>query len=237
MDLYFWPTPNGKKISIFMAEAALPYSLHPINIMAGAQFDPEYLKISPNNKIPCLVDDAPADHGAPLAIFESGAILQYLAEKTGQFLPSDLRGRQATLQWLYWQMAGLGPNCGQTHHFLQYAPEKVPYAITRFTSEVNRLYGVLNKQLAGKTYVIGDAMTIADMAIYPWIMSYAKQGQDIHEFPHIQAWLDTMGARPGVQQGMAVGADLANAGKITDASAQKILFGQTSAVVSPAAEQ
>lgn len=199
IDLYYWTTPNGHKITIFLEEADLPYTLHPINIGKGEQFDPEFLKIAPNNRIPAIVDDEPdmaAD--SPLSLFESGAILQYLAEKTGQFMPSSGRDRLTVLQWLNWQMGGLGPMLGQNHHFATYAPEKIPYAIERYVKETARLYGVLNKQLADRDY-IADDYSIADMACYPWIVPYQQQSQDLNDFPNIKRWFEAIQARPAVQ--------------------------------------
>jgi GST-like protein len=190
IDLYYWTTPNGHKISLFLEEAGLPYNVHPINISQGEQFQPHFLKIAPNNRIPAIVDHEPADGGEPLSLFESGAILLYLAEKTGKFLPQDLRGRQTALQWLFWQMGGLGPMAGQNHHFSQFAPEKIPYAIKRYIDETARLYGVLNKQLADNEFVAGSEYSIADMAIYPWIVSHKWQSQNLEDFPHVQRWFN-----------------------------------------------
>ncbi len=197
IDLYYWTTPNGHKITIFLEEADLPYTIHPIDIGKGDQFDPEFLKISPNNRIPAIVDDEPVT-GDPISVFESGAILQYLADKTGQFLPSDLHPRVEVLQWLNWQMGGLGPMLGQNHHFSKYAPEKIPYAIERYVKETARLYGVLNKQLAGRDYIAGD-YSIADMACYPWIVPHEGQGQNLNDFPNVKRWFEVMGARPAVK--------------------------------------
>ncbi|MGB7248381.1 MAG: glutathione S-transferase N-terminal domain-containing protein [Phormidesmis sp.] len=199
IDLYYWTTPNGHKITIFLEEADLPYTLHPINIGKGEQFDPEFLKIAPNNRIPAIVDDEPdMEADSPLSLFESGAILQYLAEKTGQFMPSSGRDRLTVLQWLNWQMGGLGPMLGQNHHFATYAPEKIPYAIERYVKETARLYGVLNKQLADRDY-IADDYSIADMACYPWIVPYQQQSQDLNDFPNIKRWFEAIQARPAVQ--------------------------------------
>ena len=192
IDLYYWTTPNGHKITLFLEETGLPYRIHPVNISKGDQFKPEFLAIAPNNRIPAIVDQAPAD-GGPLSLFESGAILLYLAEKTGRFLPADLRGRQEVSQWLFWQMAGWGPWPGRTTIF-GYAPERIPYAIERYVKETNRLYGVLNKRLADREFVAGD-YSIADMAAYPWIVPHAKQGQDLNDFPHLKRWFDAIAAR------------------------------------------
>ena len=205
IDLYYWTTPNGHKITIFLEEADLPYTIHPINISKGDQFDPEFLKISPNNRIPAIVDSEPVS-GEAISVFESGAILQYLADKTGKFLPTELHSRVSVLQWLNWQMGGLGPMLGQNHHFSKYAPEKIPYAIERYVKETARLYGVLNKQLEGKDYIAGD-YSIADMACYPWIVPHEGQGQDLNDFPNVKRWFETMRARPAV----AAAYEMANA--------------------------
>jgi GST-like protein len=206
IDLYYWTTPNGHKISIFLEEAGLPYDVHPINISQNDQFKPEFLKISPNNKIPAIVDHEPTDGGEPLALFESGAILLYLAEKTGKFLPKDLRGRQQALQWLFWQMGGLGPMAGQNHHFSQFAPEKIPYAIKRYIDETARLYGVLDKQLANNAFVAGEEYSIADMAIYPWIVSHKWQSQNLEDFPNVLRWFNLIQARPATVKAYALAA-------------------------------
>ncbi|TVT90931.1 glutathione S-transferase N-terminal domain-containing protein [Pseudomonas sp. HT11] len=196
IDLYYWTTPNGHKVSLFLEEAGLPYKVHPINIGQGDQFKPDFLKIAPNNRIPAIVDQSPSDGGAPISLFESGAILLYLAEKTGQFLPKDLRGRQEALQWLFWQMGGLGPMAGQNHHFSQFAPEKIPYAIKRYVDETARLYGVLDRRLADRAFVAGEDYSIADMAIYPWIVSHKWQSQRLEDFPHVQRWFNSIKERP-----------------------------------------
>ncbi|MFL1414677.1 glutathione S-transferase N-terminal domain-containing protein [Pseudomonas fildesensis] len=196
IDLYYWTTPNGHKVSLFLEEAGLPYEVHPINIGQGDQFKPDFLKIAPNNRIPAIVDQHPSDGGAPISLFESGAILLYLAEKTGQFLPKDLRGRQEALQWLFWQMGGLGPMAGQNHHFSQFAPEKIPYAIKRYVDETARLYGVLDRRLADRAFVAGEEYSIADMAIYPWIVSHKWQSQRLEDFPHVQRWFNSIKDRP-----------------------------------------
>jgi GST-like protein len=196
IDLYYWTTPNGHKVSLFLEEAGLPYKVHPINIGEGDQFKPDFLKIAPNNRIPAIVDQQPTDGGAPISLFESGAILLYLAEKTGQFIPKDLRGRQEALQWLFWQMGGLGPMAGQNHHFSQFAPEKIPYAIKRYVDETARLYGVLDRRLADRAFVAGEDYSIADMAIYPWIVSHKWQSQRLEDFPHVQRWFNRIKERP-----------------------------------------
>jgi GST-like protein len=224
IDLYYWTTPNGHKITIFLEEADLPYTIKPINIGKGDQFEPAFLQISPNNRIPAIVDQAPADGGEPISVFESGAILQYLAEKTGKFLPSDVRGRVEVMQWLFWQMGGLGPMLGQNHHFSQYAPEKIPYAIQRYVKETERLYGVLDHRLADREFVAGD-YSIADMAAYPWIVPYERQGQNLDDFPNLQRWFKSIQARPAVQKAYARAEELSQSSTMTD-EAKAILFGQ-----------
>jgi len=204
IDLYYWTTPNGHKISLFLEEAGLRYNVHPINISQGDQFQPHFLKIAPNNRIPAIVDHEPADGGEPLSLFESGAILLYLAEKTGKFLPKDLRGRQVALQWLFWQMGGLGPMAGQNHHFSQFAPEKIPYAIKRYIDETARLYGVLDKQLANHEFVAGSEYSIADMAIYPWIVSHKWQSQNLEDFPNVLRWFNHIKDRPATVKAYAL---------------------------------
>ena len=197
IDLYYWPTPNGHKIPIFLEEAGLDYKIHSINIGKGEQFQPDFLKIAPNNRIPAIVDHAPKDGGAPISIFESGAILLYLAEKTGKFIPSDVRGRAKVTEWLFWQIGGLGPMAGQNHHFAIYAPEKIPYAMERYIKETARLYGVLDRQLAIGPYIAGE-YSIADMAAYPWVVPYERQSQKLEDFPNLKRWFETMQARPAV---------------------------------------
>jgi GST-like protein len=224
IDLHYWPTPNGWKISIALEEMALPYRVVPVNIGRGEQFEPEFLAISPNNRMPAIVDREPPGGGEPLSVFESGAILIYLAEKSGQFLPPDARRRTQTLEWLFWQMAGLGPMLGQAHHFRGYAPEKIRYAIERYTNEANRLYGVLERRLQGRTYIVDD-YSIADMACWPWIVPHERQGQRLDDFPNLQRWYETMKQRPGVQRGFVLGMELRSAGM--DERARQILFGQT----------
>lgn len=231
IDLHYWPTPNGWKVSIALEEMELPYKMIPVNIGRGEQFKPEFLKISPNNRMPAIVDHEPKGGGAPIAIFESGAILMYLAEKSGKFLPSDTRGKYEVLQWVMWQMGGLGPMAGQANHFRMYAPEKLPYAIDRYTKEVNRLFGVLDKQLDGKEYITGK-YSIADMMCWPWVVPFDRLGQKLEDFKHLKAWFERMGARPAVVKGFAVGSELRNAGP--DDEAKKILFGQTAQSVKEA---
>ncbi|MFC6339350.1 thiol:disulfide oxidoreductase [Pseudomonas sp. CCM 7891] len=196
IDLYYWTTPNGHKVSLFLEEAGLPYEVHPINIGQGDQFKPDFLKIAPNNRIPAIVDQNPSDGGAPIPLFESGAILLYLAQKTGKFIPQDLRPRQEVLQWLFWQMGGLGPMAGQNHHFSQFAPEKIPYAIKRYVDETARLYGVLDRRLADRSFIAGEEYSIADMAIYPWVVSHKWQSQKLEDFPHVQRWFNHIKERP-----------------------------------------
>lgn len=224
IDLHYWPTPNGWKITIMLEETALPYRIIPVNIGRGEQFKPEFLAISPNNRMPAIVDDDPPGGGAPISIFESGAILIYLAEKTGQLMPKDLRGRFDVLQWLMWQMGGLGPMAGQAHHFRGYAPEKLPYAIDRYTNEVNRLYGVMNKRLADRPFLAGD-YSIADIACWGWVLPYERQGQNIDDFPHLKRWFFEMKARPAVERGFQAGSELRQNVPMDD-EAKKILFGQ-----------
>ncbi|ARV59934.1 thiol:disulfide oxidoreductase [Nostocales cyanobacterium HT-58-2] len=197
IELYYWTTPNGHKITIFLEEAELPYTIVPVNIGAGDQFKPEFLKISPNNRIPAIIDNAPAGGGEPISVFESGAILLYLAEKTGKLIPQDLCGRVEVLQWLFWQMGGLGPMAGQNHHFSQYAPEKIEYAINRYVNETGRLYAVLDKRLADREFIAGD-YSIADIAAYPWIVPHERQGQKLEDFPNLKRWFETIQARPAV---------------------------------------
>lgn len=227
IDLYYWTTPNGHKITIFLEEAGVPYRIVPVNIAKGEQFQPDFLRLAPNNRIPAIVDTVPADGGAPIGIFESGAILQYLAEKTGQFLPSDIRGRTEVMQWLFWQVAGLGPMAGQNHHFVQYAPERIPYATERYVKETNRLYGVLNRRLADRAYVAGD-YSIADMACYPWIVPYARQQQKLEDFPNLKRWFEAIAERPAVQRAYARARQINEAPTVTEES-RAILFGQTAA--------
>jgi GST-like protein len=225
IDLYYWPTPNGHKITLFLEEAGLPYILKPVNIGKGEQFEPDFLKISPNNRIPAIVDLEPTDGGKPISVFESGAILLYLAEKTGQFLPSDLRQRLQVLEWLFWQVGGLGPMLGQNHHFSQYAPEPIPYAIDRYVRETTRLYNVLNTRLEGRNYLAGD-YSIADMAAYPWIVPYERQGQTLNDFPNVRRWFEAIASRPAVIRAYEK-AQAVNASPTVSEEAKKILFGQT----------
>jgi GSH-dependent disulfide-bond oxidoreductase len=207
LDLYYWTTPNGHKVRIFLEEAGVDYRVHPIHIGKGEQFAPDFLRIAPNNRIPAIVDHDPADGGEEIALFESGAILLYLAEKTGQFMPVDFRAKQIMQQWLFWQMGGLGPMAGQNHHFSLYAPEKIPYAINRYTTETTRLYSVLNKHLADKAFIAGE-YSIADMACYPWIVPYAQQGQNLDDFPALKRWFNSIAERPAVQRAYALAKEM-----------------------------
>ncbi len=229
IDLYYWTTPNGHKITIFLEETGLEYKIVPVNISKGDQFKPEFLEISPNNRMPAIVDHAPAGGGAPIAVFESGAILLYLAEKTGKFIPGDLRGRVEVLQWLFWQMGGLGPMLGQNHHFNLYAPEKIPYAIDRYVNETSRLYQVLDNRLADREYMAGP-YSIADMASYPWIVPWKRQQQDIEKFPNLKRWFEAIRARPAVVKAYEISKSV-NTQRVVDADAMKLLFGQTAQTV------
>jgi GST-like protein len=224
IDLYFWQTPNGRKVSIALEELALPYQIIPINIARGEQFKPEFLAISPNNRIPAIVDHAPADGGAPISVFESGAILLYLADKTGQLIPRDVRGRTEVLEWLMWQMGGIGPMFGQANHFVAYAPEKIPYAIDRYVNETRRLLRVLNTRLAERAFVAGD-YSIADIASYPWVASARERLiKDEFDYPNVVRWIDAIAARPAVARGMVDRSD--NRTAAMDEEARKHLFGQ-----------
>lgn len=230
IDLYYWTTPNGHKVTMFLEESGLPYTIHPINIGQGNQFKPEFLRIAPNNRIPAIVDQAPQDGGEPISLFESGAILQYLAEKTGQFLSTDLRVRTETLQWLYWQMGGLGPMAGQNHHFNVYAPVKIEYAIDRYVRETGRLYGVLNKHLEQRDFIAGD-YSIADMASYPWIVSHQRQSQNLDDFPHLKRWFERISARPATERAYALVEQINPGSPVHDDKARQILFGQDSKTI------
>jgi GST-like protein len=234
IDVHYWTTPNGHKITIFLEETGLPYRLIPVNIGKGEQFKREFLAISPNNRIPAIVDHEPADRGAPIAVFESGAILVYLAEKTGRFLPKDVRGRTETMQWLFWQMGNLGPMSGQNNHFSNYAVDKIPYAMDRYRNEVNRLYGVMDRRLADRAYLAGD-YSIADMASYPWVVPYERQGQKLEDFPNLKRWFEAIRARPAVVRAYEKAKEVnPNVGGIRTAEERAILFGQTAASVAAA---
>jgi GST-like protein len=224
IELYYWPTPNGHKISIMLEECGLPYIMKPVNISTGDQFKPEFLAISPNNRMPAIVDpDGPG--GKPISVFESGAILQYLGRKTGKFYPANERERVEVEQWLMWQMGGLGPMAGQAHHFRHYAPDQLPYAIDRYTNEVNRLYGVMNTRLKDRPFLAGR-YSIADMACVGWAARWERQGQDIGEFPHFKRWLDAVLARPAVQRGMKLRVEEASKVDMKDPNVQALLFKQ-----------
>jgi GSH-dependent disulfide-bond oxidoreductase len=223
IDLHFYPSPNGLKISIMLEECGLPYRVVEVNILRGEQFKPEFLRISPNNRIPAIVDqDAP---GGPLSIFESGAILQYLADKSGKFLPLEPHRRFDVLQWLFWQVGGLGPMAGQAHHFRAFAPETVPYGIKRYTEECNRLYGVLDRRLADRDFVAGE-YSIADMACWPWIVFHERQGQPLESFPKVRRWFEAVRARPAVRRAYDRGFE-----RMADAEAYQYLYGQTAGSV------
>ena len=222
IEVYSWATPNGHKVHIMLEECGLPYRVHPVDIGAGQQFEPDFLAISPNNKIPAIKDSDGPD-GQPMSLFESGAILLYLAGKTGRFLPNSTRGRYEVLQWLMFQMGGVGPMLGQAHHFRIYAPEKIDYAVDRYTNEAKRLYGVMDKQLAKQKYIAGGEYSIADMAIFPWLRSWKNQGIDWNDYPHLKGWFDEISARPAVQRGVEVLATLRK--PITGEKEREVLFG------------
>src|ERR1700683_2453222 len=236
IDVYYWTTPNGHKITIFLEEAGIEYKIIPINIGKGEQFKAEFLAVSPNNRIPAIVDRDPPDGGQPISIFESGAILFYLANKSGKFIATDMRARMQTLEWLFWQMGGLGPMAGQNNHFSNYAVDKIPYAIDRYRNEVNRLYGVMNKRLADRQYLAGD-YSIADLACYPWIVPWARRGQKLSDLPNLQRWFDAIKARPAVVKAYEWAPKInPGQGGIRPAEERAILFGQTATSVKSAAE-
>jgi GSH-dependent disulfide-bond oxidoreductase len=226
IELYYWPTPNGHKVTMLLEEVGVPYDIKPVDISAGDQFKPDFLKISPNNRMPAIVDHVPADGGAPIAVFESGSILLYLAEKTGRFLPADLRRRTTVLEWLFWQVGGLGPMAGQNHHFAQYAPEQIRYAVDRYVKETNRLYGVLDHRLEGRAFIAGTDYSIADMAAYPWIVPHKRQGQNLDDFPNVKRWFETIRARPATIRAYEKGKPWMSRPAVTE-EGKKILFGQT----------
>lgn len=230
IDLYYWTTPNGHKITLFLEESGLPYRILPINIGKGEQFQPDFLRIAPNNRIPAIVDTEPTDGGEPIPLFESGAILLYLAEKTGRFLSPDPRVRLDTLQWLFWQMGGLGPMAGQNHHFGVYAPETIPYAIDRYVKETGRLYAVLDKRLADRPFIAGDDYSIADMACYPWIVPHERQRQNLADFPNLARWFEAIRQRPATVRAYAL-ADQINKPAPLDEAAKQVLFGQDAKTV------
>lgn len=229
IDLYYWTTPNGHKITMFLEEVGLPYNPIPINIGKGEQFQPEFLQISPNNRIPAIVDRDPTGGGDPISVFESGAILLYLAEKTGKLIPTDLRDRVKVLEWLFWQMGGLGPMAGQNHHFSQYAPAKISYAIDRYVNETGRLYAVLDKQLSEREFIAG-AYSIADIASYPWIVPYERQGQKLEDFPNLQRWFTAIQARPATVRAYDR-AEAFKAEQISPEQARDVLFNQSASTV------
>jgi GST-like protein len=231
IDLYYWPTPNGHKVTMFLEETGLACRIVPVDIGRGEQFSPGFLEIAPNNRMPAIVDHAPADGGRPLSLFESGAILLYLAEKTGRFIASDLRGRAEVLQWLFWQVGGLGPMAGQNHHFRTYAAEKLPYAIDRYVNETNRLYGVLDNRLADRAFVAGDEYSIADMAAYPWTVGWERQGQSIADFPNVERWQAAIRERPATVRAYALAERYRRRDEVVDEEARRILFGQTADTV------
>ena len=231
IDFYYWPTPNGHKITMFLEEAELDYTIHPVDISAGDQFKPEFLAISPNNRMPAIVDLEPSGGGKPISVFESGAILTYLADKTRVLLPSDLRARTEVLEWVFWQVGGLGPMAGQNHHFAQYAPEKIPYAIERYVKETNRLYGVLDRRLARREFIAADAYTIADIAAYPWIVPWKRQQQELDSFPNLRRWFNAVRSRPATQRAYAKGEPFSSRPAVTE-EGKKLLFGQTAQTVS-----
>jgi GST-like protein len=225
IDLYFWPTPNGWKVSIMLEECGLPYRVRPVNLAAGEQFAPEFLAISPNNRMPAIVDpDGPG--GAPISVFESGAILQYLGRKTGKFYPQEERARVAVEEWLFWQVGNLGPMAGQAHHFRLHAAEQIPYAIARYTDECNRLYGVMDRRLAEQPFLAGADYTIADMACVGWASRRTRQGQDPDRFPHVKRWLATVRARPAVDRGMHIWVEAASKVDMRDPKVRAVLFNQ-----------
>jgi GST-like protein len=236
IELYYWTTPNGHKVTLFLEEAEVPYKIFPVNIGKGEQFNADFLRIAPNNRIPAILDTAPADGGAPIPVFESGAILEYLGDKdigdkTGKFLPKDPRARAEVVQWTYWQVGGLGPMAGQNHHFAHYAPEKIPYAIDRYVKETNRLYGVMNKRLADRDFLAG-AYSIADMACYPWIVPYERQGQDLAQFPHLKRWFEAIQARPATIRAYDRAKEInPSPPAVMDEAQRKVLFGQTASIV------
>jgi GSH-dependent disulfide-bond oxidoreductase len=229
IDLYYWTTPNGHKITMFLEETGLPYRIVPIHIGKGEQFGEEFLKISPNNKIPAIVDNEPAGGGPPISMFESGAILLYLAEKSGRLIPTDLRGRFEVIQWLFWQMGNLGPLAGQNHHFRLYAPEKIPYAIDRYVKETSRLYAVLDNRLADREFVAGD-YSIADIACYPWVVPYERQGQKLEDYPNLARWFQAIRARPATVSAYERAKTINTANVVSD-DAKRILFGQDASTV------
>jgi GST-like protein len=237
IDVHYWTTPNGHKITIFLEEAGVEYKLFPVNIGKGEQFKPEFLAVSPNNRIPAIVDRAPADGGKPISVFESGAILLYLADKTGKFIAKDLRGRNEAIQWLFWQMGNLGPMAGQNNHFSNYAVEKLQYAMDRYRNEVNRLYGVMNRRLEDRKFLAGD-YSIADIASYPWIVPWERQGQNLADFPNLKRWFESIQTRPAVIKAYEWTPKInPGQGGVRSAEERAILFGQTAQSVAGMAKQ
>jgi GST-like protein len=226
VDLYYWTTPNGHKVTLFLEAAGMPYRIRPVNIGKGEQFTSDFLGIAPNNRIPAIVDDSPVGGGDPIPLFESGAILLYFAEKSGRFIPATLHGRAEVLQWLFWQMGGLGPMAGQNHHFSGYAPEKIPYAIDRYVRETARLYGVMDKRLADRTFLAGEDYSIADMASYPWIVPHERQGQDLADFPHLERWYEAIAERPATRRAYTLADEINTFPSVNDEESRRILFGQ-----------
>lgn len=230
IDLYYWPTPNGHKITMFLEESGLDYRIVPVDISAGDQFKPEFLAFSPNSRMPAIMDHEPQDGADPVPVFESGAILIYLAEKTGRFLPSTMRERKSVMEWLFWQVGGLGPMAGQNHHFGIYAPEKLPYAIERYVKETNRLYGVMDRRLADRQFLAGDDYSIADMAAYPWVVPWKRQQQNLDDFPRLRRWFDAIAARPGTVRAYEKGLPYASRPAVTE-EGKRLLFGQTASTI------
>ena len=226
IELYYWPTPNGHKITMFLEETGIPYSIRPVDIGKGEQFAPDFLRIAPNNRMPAIIDDAPVGGGPPISVFESGAILMYLAQKHRVLRPDDVRGQVEVMQWLFWQVANLGPVAGNNHHFVGYADEKVQYAIDRFVNETSRLYAVLDRRLRDRPFVAGGNYTIADIAIYPWTVSHARQRQNLDDFPNLRRWFDAIAARPATLRAYALGPKYRPSTEMS-ADAKKILFGQS----------
>ncbi|AMM18614.1 glutathione S-transferase (plasmid) [Burkholderia sp. PAMC 28687] len=230
IELYYWPTPNGHKITMLLEEAGLDYRIHSVDISAGDQFAPAFLAFSPNNRMPAIIDTAPVDGGEAIGVFESGAILTYLAEKAGRFFPSDVRSRNVVNEWLFWQVGGLGPMAGQNHHFGIYAPDKLPYAIERYVNETNRLYGVLDRRLEGRAFIAGEHYSIADMASYPWVVPWQRQQMNLDDFPNLRRWFDNVRERPATVRAYAKGDNFSSRPSVTE-EGKKILFGQTAASV------
>ena len=230
IELHYWPTPNGHKVTMMLEEVGLDYEIRPVNIGAGEQFRPEFLAIAPNNRMPAIVDHDPVDRGGSVSVFESGAILIYLAQKSGRFGGADLRSRVSVTEWLFWQVGGLGPMAGQNHHFSQYAPEKLPYAIDRYVRETNRLYGVMDRRLEAHAFLAGEDYSIADITSYPWIVPWERQGQRLDDFPHLKRWFKAIAARPATVAAYAKGEAVGRPQEMSE-EARKVLFGQTASSV------